>query len=53
MKKIKFYFTTGYVNCECEEVMEYPDDTPKEEIQRDFEIWLWENSNATWYEVDE
>lgn len=52
MKKVKFYFTTGYVNCGCEEIMEYEDNATEKEIASDFETWLYENSDATWYEVE-
>jgi len=53
MKKYKFYFSTGYVNCAREEIMEFEDDATEEEVKEAFMDWLWERSDANWWEIDE
>lgn len=54
MKKIKFEFLEGW-NQTTEEIFEFEDDITDEEIELEYELWLWNliGDKCNWEEVDE
>lgn len=51
MRKITFEYTKGWNNVEKEEI-EFEDNVSDEEIQNEFENWVWGiiGDSVTWYE---
>ncbi|MDF2563724.1 MAG: hypothetical protein K0Q53_119 [Massilibacillus sp.] len=52
MAKYKFYASTGYVGAEREDIVELPDDYTEEDIQEEFDAWLGNNVELTWYKME-
>lgn len=51
MKKIEFGFHWGIQSIPSKEIFEYEDDVTDEEIQQDFEDWIWnEIGDRVWME---
>lgn len=59
-KKVTFSFSPGYVGCTRKETFTLEElgidvndfeteDELEAEIQEQFEQWVWDNANATWY----
>lgn len=48
-----FYVKTNKVGSKCEEKFEYPDGTSDEEIEEDFKDWVWNEIEASFYELEE
>ncbi len=46
--KVIFKVRTRYVGSDVEEEVEYLDGTDEEDIQKDFENWVWENIDSGW-----
>ena len=42
MKRVKFTLNIGFVNAQCVDVQEYDDDATQEEIDQDWEQWVWD-----------
>lgn len=57
MKKYKVYIEYPYVSCEPEEeILEFPDDTPQEEIDKECAFCLdimIGNMDTGWYELED
>jgi hypothetical protein len=53
MRKIKFYYSPGYADCEETALVEYDDNVSYEEIENDFRVWVWEKIDASWSDVEE
>ena len=53
MKKIKFTLSTGYINSEVTEIIEFEDDASEEEIDAVYKDWMVENCYGDWEEVEE
>lgn len=53
--KIEFFLNTGFsfAGATHKEIVEYPDDTPMEDVQDDFNTWVWQKIDAGWHEVKE
>ena len=51
--KLKFRVSTGYVGSDYEQIIEYPDDITNEEIEEDFNVWVWEHIDCGWVKVNE
>jgi hypothetical protein len=41
MKRVEFTLNIGFSGAECIEVMEYDDDVTQEEIDQDWQEWIW------------
>lgn len=52
MKKIRFYCGMGYVGCDREEIVEYPDTATEEEIDKGLTEWIFETIESCWEEVE-
>jgi hypothetical protein len=54
VKKIKFEFSEGWGQT-TEEIFEFEDDITDEEIESEYETWLWNliGDKCHWEEVDE
>lgn len=50
MRFVKFSFTNGKVNGRVTEKVEVAEDASDQEIDEALSQWLWERSEATWYE---
>ncbi len=48
MRKVKFYLGTGFASAVHEEVMEFEDGTPDEEISEIFHDWYEGYLDASW-----
>lgn len=53
MKKLKFYVSTGFVGSKREEIVEVEDNATDDEIQEEFNLWMWENISAGWLDIEE
>jgi len=53
MKKIVFEYSKGW-NDTIIDILEYKDNVTEEEIQQDFEEWVWNiiGDSMTWYEEE-
>lgn len=54
MRKVRFELSSHYVGgAELEEIFEFPDGTTDEEIQKEFDIWVAENTtqDTNWSEI--
>lgn len=49
--KVKFKVSTGY-GCDNEEIIEIPDGTTDEDIEKECQQWVWENIDGHWEKVD-
>ena len=52
MAKYKFYVSTG-AQSEKEEIIELPDGCTDEEIQEEYDAWLGENAELSWWKVED
>lgn len=52
-RKIVFSFTNGQVGGSVKETVEYEDGSTDEEIDEDLNNWLYERSQATWYDAED
>jgi hypothetical protein len=53
MKKLWFYVGTNYVGSTVKELVEVEDDATEEDIEKDFNEWMWNTINAGWYEAED
>lgn len=46
--KVKFSVSTGMVGSKIVETVELPDDLTDEQIESEFQAWMWERIDAHW-----
>lgn len=52
MRRIHFHLGIGYANVACDEIIEFEDDATEEEIGEEFEYWVHEQEDASWWEEE-
>lgn len=53
MAKYKFYIDTGYVRSKKEEIVELPDDYTEEQVQLEYDNWVGNNAELSWWKVED
>lgn len=46
---VTYHLSIPNVGCKVEETFELPDDWTEEEIQKDYETWMWEQIETSWW----
>lgn len=52
MKRIHFHLGIEYANAVHDEIIEFEDDATVEEIREEFEDWVHEHEDASWWEEE-
>lgn len=52
MKRIKFYYSAGYVGTDIIEIFEYPDDVSDEQIELDLAYWRDEKTRESYWQEE-
>lgn len=52
MKKIHFYLGIGFSTVCHDEVVEFEDNATEEEIEEEFDDWVHEHEDASWWEEE-
>lgn len=51
MKKVEFTLSIGFVTGNHHEVMEFDDDITDEEIEQEYNEWIWNYIDGGWREI--